>query len=139
MKSSDRELWDTSYEDGIIVSGRTTFPFLNFKSGMRVLDIGCGLGYDLKKLAEQFGIECYGVDIVIDRASKRVNFILADASHLPFKENAFDVIYSFGSIEHTRRTFECIIESYRVLKFGGKVLHTVPNFFLYIVYLLVLF
>jgi len=129
MQNKAQELWHQSYEAEIIVRRKTSFPFLNFKSGMVVLDIGCGLGYDLEYLAEQFGVEGYGADLVVPKGLRKVNFVLADASHLPFKENTFNVVYSFGSIEHTRRTFECILESYRVLTCGGNVLHTVPNVF----------
>ena len=58
-----------------------------------------------------------------------INFVLADASYLPFKEATFDIVYSFGTIEHSKRTFHCIKESFRVLKHGGQVTHTVPNMF----------
>jgi ubiquinone/menaquinone biosynthesis C-methylase UbiE len=133
MKNNERDVWDQSYTDGIITKRATSFPFLTFNDRMSVLDIGCGSCHDLEYLTEKFGVEGYGVDHVInkelkDKRLKKINFVLADISHLPFKEGAFEVSYSFGSIEHTR-TLECIKESYRVTKSGGKVLHTVPNLF----------
>jgi len=110
------------------------FPFLEFRNEMKILDIGCGSGQDLTYLKSRFRSDCYGVDIALDRTMKTksgegISFVLADASYLPFKDDLFDVVYSFGTIEHTQRTNECIRESFRVLKTGGQVLHTVPNMF----------
>lgn len=133
MKNNSRELWGRLHETGRIVKRKSKFPLLKFKKGMKVLDVGCGSGSDLNYLKNELGLECYGVDIALDKTSiKRVSgviFILADASYLPFKENSFDVVYSLGTIEHTCRTYESIQDSLRVLKYGGQVTHTVPNIF----------
>jgi ubiquinone/menaquinone biosynthesis C-methylase UbiE len=96
---------------------------------MKVLDIGCGLGYDLQYLTIQLGIEPYGCDLLKSLESRKFNFVIADASYLPFKEDIFDIAYSLGTIEHTKRTYDCVSESFRVVKNKGAVLHTVPNFF----------
>ena len=42
-----------------------------------------------------------------------------DAENLPFKENEFDAIYSWGVIHHSADTQNCLDEIYRVLKPGG--------------------
>ena len=133
-ETSSRELWDNLHRASLIVKRKFQFPFLEFKTGMRVLDVGCGSGSDLEYLKFELELECFGLDIAIDKAlkdgrRKEIIFLLADASHLPFKENVFDIVYSFGTIEHTQRTFESVRESFRVLKQGGQVLHTVPNVF----------
>lgn len=96
MQINDRDLWNQLYEDAIIAKGTISFPFLTFKCGISVLDIGCGPGYDLEYLVKRFGIEGYGVDHVMNKQlkskkSKKINFVLADASHLPFKENTFEI------------------------------------------------
>lgn len=101
---------------------------------MRVLDIGCGSGSDLTYLRQKFGMDCYGIDIALDdsirsRAEKGLFFTLADASHLPFKDDSFDFVYSFGVLEHTHRIDLGLRESFRVARIGGQVLHTVPNMF----------
>lgn len=123
------EIWVKSHEAGIIVRRQSSFPFLNFKAELKVLDIGCGMGYDLKYLIERFGINAYGCDLIVPKGLRKICFVRADASHLPFTENCFDVAYSFGSIEHSKKTLESVVESFRVTKSGGVALHTVPNVF----------
>jgi len=128
---TSREIWNNLYKDRTIAKSIPIFYFLRFKPGMSFLDVGCGSGFHLQYLRKKFYAECYGVDIVLHSGSekKNYNFVIADASNLPFKDNVFDIVFSFGTIEHTTRTFECVRESFRVLKHGGQVAHTVPNLF----------
>ena len=44
-----------------------------------------------------------------------------DAEHLPFQENEFDYVYSWGVLHHTPGTKKAISEILRVLKPGGRV------------------
>jgi ubiquinone/menaquinone biosynthesis C-methylase UbiE len=132
LQTSSRELWSEAQKK-LIPQKVAEFPFLNFSGGMKVLDIGCGSGSDLVYLRHRFGLECYGADIalsgIMEIKGEGVFCVLADASHLPFRSNLFDVVYSFGTIEHTQETYESVRESFRVLRSGGQVLHTVPNMF----------
>lgn len=83
------------------------------------------------------GYDYYGVDIskeVVKLArknfSKRVNaknFIVGDVRNLPFKNNYFDVVFSFGTIEHIRENEQAVKEAYRVLKPGGIFITGVNN------------
>ena len=47
---------------------------------------------------------------------------VADAEHLPFEDNSFDVVYSFGVLHHTPDTQKAIDEVHRVLKPGGRII-----------------
>ena len=40
---------------------------------------------------------------------------------LNFKDNKFNIIYSFGIFHHTSDPIKCIVEARRVLKEGGKI------------------
>lgn len=98
-------------------------------AGKKVLEIGCGAGTDLSQFARNGAITT-GVDLTesaIDVTRKRFqvlglkgDFKVADAENLPFKDNEFDLVYSFGVLHHTPNTQKTIDEVYRVLQPGGK-------------------
>ena len=46
----------------------------------------------------------------------------ADAEALPFEDESFDVVVSFGVLHHTPDTEKAIEEAHRVLKPGGRLL-----------------
>jgi ubiquinone/menaquinone biosynthesis C-methylase UbiE len=109
---------------------RTVMGFDDFK-GKKLLEIGCGLGTDLLQFARG-GADVTGIDLTpvsIELVKKRfalyglaVRAQVADAEHLPFSDNAFDVVYSFGVLHHTPNTQQAIHEVYRVLKPGGRII-----------------
>ena len=102
--------------------------FDNYKE-KKVLEVGFGQGTDLCQFALG-GADCYGVDLTqrhYELAKK--NFALrglkaelhwTDASKLPFPDESFDLVYSFGVLHHTPDTNRCIGEIFRVLKPGGE-------------------
>ena len=73
--------------------------------GAKVLDVGCGNGYILSKFAGA-GADAFGVDLTakaLELTKKRLVLkgleavlIQTDASELPFPNNTFDLVYSFG-------------------------------------------
>src|SRR5438132_7919636 len=91
-----RDSWRRAIENETLGTKTPTFPFLSFKQGMRVLDIGCGTGSDLNYLHERFDIEGVGIDIALSRRwaplqkRPKLSFLVADASYLPFRAEAFD-------------------------------------------------
>lgn len=106
---------------------RETFDYSSFGGG-RVLEIGVGLGTDLKQFARH-GAQCSGVDITDTHLElTRRNFELegfaidlrkADATRLPFPDGHFDCVYSFGVIHHIPDVDAVLAEVFRVLKPGG--------------------
>ena len=99
--------------------------------GLKVLEIGFGQGTDLVQFAEG-GAICYGVDITqkhFELATKnfklrglKADLILNDANNLPYEDDTFDVVYSFGVLHHTPDTNRCISEAFGVLKPGGELI-----------------
>ena len=55
--------------------------------------------------------------------------VIADALHLPFKEEVFNLVYFTEVIEHLPKNTESLAlsEIYRVLKKGGILILTTPN------------
>ena len=68
-------------------------------AGMRVLDVGCGLG-DLAAAAAARGAVATGTDLaegMVEAARGRhpgLEFVLADGEALPFEDGAFDATLS---------------------------------------------
>jgi ubiquinone/menaquinone biosynthesis C-methylase UbiE len=96
--------------------------------GLRVLEIGVGLGADHQRFAEA-GAELYGIDLT-ERAVAHTRSRLAlfglhstlstgDAENLDFPDDSFDRVYSWGVLHHSPDTPKAIAEVHRVLKRGG--------------------
>ena len=97
--------------------------------GLRVLEIGCGMGTDGAQFAAA-GADYTGVDLTeaaIDLARKKFassglkgEFRVADAEKLDFADESFDMVYSHGVLHHTPDIESAIGEIHRVLKPGGR-------------------
>ena len=88
-----------------------------------VLDIGCGSGTFINSASQNI----VGVDINfetlrnIKKNKPKQALVQADARHLPFKSNFFDLVTSFSVLEHVRQPQLVIDEIYRVSKNEGLV------------------
>jgi SAM-dependent methyltransferase len=99
--------------------------------GLKVLEIGCGLGTDGAQFAKA-GADYTGVDLTeaaIELARKRFalfglkgEFQVADAENLDFPDESFDVVYSHGVLHHTPDMDAAVQEIHRVLKPGGRAI-----------------
>jgi SAM-dependent methyltransferase len=97
--------------------------------GLKVLEIGCGLGTDGAQFAAA-GADYTGVDLTeaaVELARRRFelfdlpgNFQTADAENLEFADDSFDLVYSHGVLHHTPETAKAIREIHRVLRPGGR-------------------
>lgn len=98
-------------------------------AGLKVLEIGCGLGTDGAQFAKA-GADYTGVDLTeaaIELARKRFaisglqgTFQVADAESLDFASDTFDLVYSHGVLHHTPDTQRGVNEVWRVLRPGGR-------------------
>lgn len=102
------------------------WQFNNHKSE-KVLDIGCGPGWLVRKYAEGCA-KVYAVDIT-DKAVEltkkmlkifnlEANVQTGNAESLPFEDNSFDFVSSSGVLHHTPNMQKAVDEAYRVLKPG---------------------
>jgi ubiquinone/menaquinone biosynthesis C-methylase UbiE len=93
-----------------------------------VLEIGCSIATDGLEFAK-CGANYTGADLTphsIELAEERFrlfnvtgNFIVANAEELPFPDESFDHIYSFGVIHHSPAPEKIVAEIHRVLRKGG--------------------
>lgn len=96
--------------------------------GKHVLEIGCSIATDGLEFAKAGAIYT-GIDLTphsIELAEERFgifdvpgNFVVANAEELPFSNESFDHIYSFGVIHHAPRPEKIAAEMHRVLRKGG--------------------
>lgn len=107
-------------------------------SQKHILDIGCGNGAALMYLRKYFDIVGVGVDISnfamnqLKRCinDKKLSFSVGDHRNLPMLESGqFDIVLSFGVIEHFDEYYLALCEARRVLKTGGTLVLIQPHLF----------
>lgn len=88
--------------------------------GALVLDVGGGPGYFADAFT-QAGASYYSVDVDSDLADEtgRRRRVVGSGMDLPFRTDAFDVVYSSNVLEHVARPWAVAEEMLRVLKPGG--------------------
>ncbi len=97
-----------------------------------LLDVGCADGFFQRVIGLK---ESVGVDVQkrkLERAIKNVphgHFVLASATHLPFKKEIFDVVSFWEVLEHLPKGSEksTIKEINRVLKIRASLLLSTPH------------
>ena len=102
--------------------------------GKKVLDIACGEGYGSNLLAEEAD-SVIGVDVdtavILNAQAKykrtNLNFVHGNVENIPFKDNSFDVIVSFETLEHTDKHEQMLSEFKRILKQEGIVIISTPD------------
>ena len=113
--------WDYDYWDGdrrINYGGYNYLPgrwapvanqmidHYNLKPGDKILDIGCGKGFQLYELTVQLpGLEIKGVDIseyAIKNGKKEIidDLMVCNANSLPFPDNHFDFVFSINTFHN---------------------------------------
>jgi ubiquinone/menaquinone biosynthesis C-methylase UbiE/uncharacterized protein YbaR (Trm112 family) len=107
-------------------------------NGERLLDIGCNWGRWSIAAAKK-GYRTIGIDPNLDAvlAARRVSrqlgvepdFVVGDARFLPFLDNAFDTVFSYGVFQHFSKdnVRTSLDEVARVLKPNGNTLVQMPN------------
>jgi ubiquinone/menaquinone biosynthesis C-methylase UbiE len=107
------------------------FAAFQESKGQDVLEIGVGMGADyvrwLRAGAKAVGIDLTERAVAITQARAEADGFphadlrQADAEHLPFANESFDLVYSWGVLHHTPDTATAVAEAYRVLRPGGHL------------------
>lgn len=134
--------YERIFGDGFVSTGgiETTTKFLaelNLKPGMKVLDVGCGIGGGDFLMSEKYGVEVLGIDlssnmvaIAWERANNRKNllnkiqFEIGDIMKQKFPDNYFDLVYSRDTILHIDNKPGLFALFKKWLKPGGRVFIT---------------
>lgn len=103
---------------------------LGLKKGMKVLDVGCGIGGPLREIAKFSSAEITGLNnnayqisrgkelISLAGLSEQCNFVEGDFMNMPFPDNTFDAAYAIEATIHAPDALGAYREIYRVLKPG---------------------
>ena len=97
--------------------------------GKDVLEIGVGMGADHQQLALAEPKSLHGIDLTpraIEHTTARFSILglkstlsVGNAEKLDFKDQSFDLVYSWGVIHHSPDTQAACDEIFRVLRKGG--------------------
>ena len=103
-----------------------------------LLEIGCARSAWLPYFAKEFGFKVYGIDYseigcqqaiqILENEGVNGKIVCADFfSPLGAMLEAFDVVVSFGVLEHFKDTTSCIETFSKFLKPGGLLITNIPN------------
>ncbi len=125
------ERWYEAWDDPVALlraESRVKHPWIlkRIERNAEVLDVGCGAGFLANEFAGE-GFAVTGVDLSPESLkvaktydkTKSVKYLEADALHLPFPDQSFDVVTCMDFLEHVENPENYIREISRVLRPGG--------------------
>lgn len=104
---------------------------IGIKEGMKVLDVGCGVGGPAREIAKFTGAHITGLnnnDYQIERATRyaqkegladKLTFVKGDFMQMGFAPESFDAVYAIEATVHAQSLEGVYTEIFNVLKPGG--------------------
>ena len=120
-----------SFEESIAGHQHFLAESMGLKPGMRVLDIGCGVGGPQRAIASKFGCEIVGLNINEYQLGKCAEYnrraglddlcgvLHGDFMAIPAEDGSFDAAYQIEAIPHAPDKTAVYTEVLRVLRPGG--------------------
>lgn len=117
---------------GGIARTKDQAEMVGFSTGMKVLDIGCGIGGPARFLAETYGCQVWGIDLTAEWAAAgqaltercglagQVHIGQGNALDLAFEDQSFDVAWCQNVTMNIADKPGLLAHVHRVLKPGGK-------------------
>ncbi|MBI5449198.1 class I SAM-dependent methyltransferase [Candidatus Gottesmanbacteria bacterium] len=98
----------------------------------KVLEVGCGNAFFLEKLRVRIGAKVWGVEpgesmVAQAPASVQKHIICDIFKPHQFKNNTFDVVFCFHTLDHMTDPNSFVREAFRILKPGGFVMVVVHD------------
>lgn len=102
------------------------------KSGMRILDVGCGTGYFTRLLVQgEEDVTAVGIDLeepyieyakkIAEEQALPIEFVRGDAHELPFEDESFDLVTSHTFFTSVPDPEKAMAEMQRVIRPGGII------------------
>lgn len=135
----------TAYLDGVadlptvLAYKEAVLDALDPRHGERMLDVGCGLGDDARKLADRVGPEGHVLALDYSRsmvaltlsaasgAEGRVRGVVADARRMPLPDRRFDGTRCDKVLQHVDDPGRAVTEMVRVTREGGRIVIAEPD------------
>lgn len=104
---------------------------MGLKAGMRLLDVGCGVGGPMRAIARFADVRIVGINInayqvrranalnANARIEHKCSVVVADFMALALRDDCFDAAYAIEATCHAPDRARCFKEIYRVLKPGA--------------------
>jgi len=101
-----------------------------FRSGERVLDIGCGLDTVLDYIPDVFGVTIDSLMAPLAELglSEVAQHAAGAFEELPFRDASFDRVFLMNVLDHVRKPDAGLAEVARVLRAGGVLVLSVDTF-----------
>ncbi len=131
-----KDYTDTESFDEFHIRGREATRelarFSGLAKGMKVLDLGCGVGGPARVLAAEFGCNVTGIDLLEEYCeaatmltehtgwSHKVNFQQGDMTRLAFEDQTFDVVWTLHTIMNIEDKTKLFDSVFRIPKPGGR-------------------
>lgn len=105
--------------------------FEPFRKTNNLIDVGCGIGYFLE-VAKERGWNVYGTEYTDEAiricSEKGITMKQGKLNPDDFKDIEFDIVTSFEVLEHINNPLEEVANFNTILRTGGLVYFTTPNF-----------
>lgn len=99
------------------------------RTGLRLLDAGCGTGRllsELGRLGTALGMDVSDEALRFCRERGEDRVLKASLAHLPFPDATFDLVSALDVLEHVEDHVRALLECRRVLRPGGRMFILVP-------------
>lgn len=105
--------------------------FEKYRKTNKLIDIGCGIGYFLE-VAKKRGWDVYGTEFTEEAVqiceTKGIKMKMGYLNPSNYIKDEFDIVTSFEVLEHINNPREEIENFKKILRTGGLVYLTTPNF-----------
>ena len=99
--------------------------------GARMLDVGVGSGWEVSLFRER-GWNCYGLDLILSALKGASAYgavpVRGYADCPPFADRVFDLVLANNVVEHVYTPKRALEGYFRILRPGGKLIISLPNF-----------
>jgi len=116
------------FHSGGRLSTRNLARFAELRPGMKVLDVGSGIGGPARTLAAEFECDVTGLDLTMEycRAARiltdkvglreKVRFLCGNALEMPFADESFDIVWSQNTLMNIDNKTQLFREIHRILR-----------------------
>lgn len=120
-----------SHKKQTVARFQRLMKYVDVKENLNFLEVGCGTGAVSVYCAKTYPLAVTGVDVdpeqieraQADKGDLDIHFMEADATRLPFEDETYDIVLSFGVMHHIANWLGALEEIERVLKPDGHFLY----------------